>query len=523
MDKYSIGIDFGSTSGKLVLVNIDTGEEVCSLVVDYKHGNIASLFHLPLTSVIHHPQDYLDVIYIGIPNLISTSSIPPYKIISLGIDSTTSTVLPTDVNGTPMCFLNKYKTHPNAYVKLWKDHSAQHEATIFNTILEKANLRKMSAEWLLPKAAYVLNNDPELYYDMDKFIEIGDWLVWRLTGTEKRSSSQASFTSVWSPDQGFVEPSILKQVDKRLENFTNEKLTQNWYPPTKSAGFILKEEAQKLGLTSSVTVAIACIDAIATFPALGVTSPGKLISVIGTSACHMLLSDISKDIPESTKVKDAIIPGFYTYISSQIAVGDCFDWFFKNIVPYRYYLQAESSCQNIYDFFEKSLLSTKHNNSCIALDWWNGTRKNSHLNGLIWGLNINTKPEDIYLALIESTAFGLRNIIDRFEQNGISINEIYVAGGVSHNSPAILQIYSNITKRTIKISRSKNASALGAAIFSAVATGKKNGGYDDIATASAKMGGTQDKCYYPQDANSFDQKFTLYRKLCDYFQDLDPL
>lgn len=518
MDRYAIGIDLGSAAARLVLISIENGTEICSFSVKYKHGNIGLSFNLPSTAVIHHPQDYLDVIYIGIPALIRMSGISCDKIISLGIAGTTSTVLATDAYGTPMCFFEKYKTHPNAYIKLWKDHSAQNEADLLNIILEKTNLGKISAEWLLPKAIYVLNNDPELYNEMDKFIEVSDWLVWHLTGNELRSSSQASFTSLWSRNKGFLDPNILKQVDERLFSFTSEKLAPDFYPPTKSAGFIKEEKAQKLGLGRFVIVSVASIDAIATFPALGVTSQGKLISVIGTSSCHMLLSNITKEIPDVTKVKDAIFPGYNTYISDQVAVGDCFDWFFNNMVPQEYYIRAKQLHQNIRTFFEGQMLLEKHKCNCLALDWWNGSRRDSSLKGLIWGLDINTKPEEIYLALIESTAFGLRYIIDKLEKNGLRIDEICAAGGVSHNSPFILQIYSNITNKKISVSRSTNATALGAAIFSSVAAGEKYGGYNDITTASKKMGGIQENCYCPQKMDSLDEKYLLYRRLRDFFQ-----
>lgn len=524
MEKYAIGIDYGSTSGRLVLVNICNGQEISELVIEYKHKNMGQKFLLASNIVLHHPQDYLDVLYVGIPQLIKQSSISSQQIISIGIDSTTSTVLAVDNHGMPMCFWDKYKEHPNAYIKLWKDHSAQQEATRINTILEQENLsdQKTSAEWLLPKAVYILNNDPQLYKEMNKFIEVSDWLVWKLTGNEKRSKSQASFTSLWTLEKGYIDKSILKQVDSKLENFVIEKLAPNLYEPFESAGFILSKEAKKLGLNNYVTVSIANIDAISAFPALGVSAPGKMVSVIGTSACHILQSDLDVNVSDAIKVKNGIIPGYYTYISSQVAVGDCFNWFFENMVPYKYFIDATNNKIDIHRYVEDKFRFIRSRENCIALDLWNGSRKNSDLKGLIWGLNINTKPEDIYLALIESTAFGLRSIIEEYEKNNIHINEICAAGGVAHKSPTILQIYANITQKTIKVSRSKNASALGSAIFSAVAAGSKFGGYDDIIEATEKMGGLQEKCYHPQleFLHLYDQIYGVYKNLYDYFMSI---
>lgn len=525
MGKYAIGIDYGSKSSRLILVDVSNGQEIAEHVMEYKHSAFCERLQVTPDMVLHHPLDYLDTIYVGIPRLIQNSSVSPTEIISIGIDSTTSTVLAVDAHGVPMCFRDKYANCPNAYIKLWKDHTAMCEAARINEILEKENLgsRKMSSEWLLPKAFYILNNDPELYEEMERFIEVSDWLVWILTGNEKCSRSQAGFTGLWTPDKGYIERSILNKINTDLKDFVDKKLLPDLHSPFERAGYLAYKEAKKLGLGTHVAVSISNIDAIAAFPASGITGPGKMVSVIGTSSCHMLQSKSDMNIPNSMKVKNSIFPGYYTYISSQVAVGDCFNWFFENIIPYQYYVEARSKNKDIHCYMEEKLSTVPQREKCIALDWWNGLRKNSQLKGIIWGLDINTKPEDIYLSLIESTAFGLKLIIEGYEKHNIKVDEICAAGGVAYNSSVILQIYANIIKKPIKVSRSKHASAFGMAIFSSVAAGKENGGYDNMFEATAKMGGVQEISYYPQKEyfKLYDQIYKKYKKLYDYFANLD--
>lgn len=519
MDKYVIGIDFGSTGGQLVLVNIKTGEEVCSCRIPYKHKNMENVFpDMKENEVVQHPKDYLDVLYEGIPQLIKSKNVLPEQIVAIGIDTTTSTVLPTTRTGKPMCFLNEFKRNHNAYIRLWKDHSAQKEADLLNevTLRNKENRIKLSAEWLLPKALYIFFHDRNLYDKMEKYMEVGDWLTWKLTGIEARSSMQASVTYLWDVESGYLYQDSLKELDDELENFYKDKLSSNIVSPTQAVGTLCAEMAEKLGLTENVAVAAANIDAIATVPALGEIESGKILSTLGTSSCHIVFSEKHGAIEDTLKAKLCISDDLNTYISSQIAVGDVFDWYINSFLPNYYYMEAEKRHESIFAFMD--LLASKVDPvkfELIALDWFNGLRTNSNCRGVIAGLSINTKPEEVYLALLESTAFGLRYIIDDYEKNGIPIKEIRAAGGVAHKNSIILQRYADITKRPIRKSKTVNATAVGAAIFAAVAAGFQNGGYHNLKEATRKMLKLDDKVYLPRKEYEtiYDKRYNEYKSI----------
>lgn len=308
MSKYTIGIDYGSESGRLVLVDVENGNEVQSIEIYYKRGNIAPLLFQNSEYILHDPKDYLDIIFTGIPKLLEQKPIVPSEIIAIGIDSTTSSILPTDNIGLPLSFYSKYKKNPHAYIKLWKDHSAQHEADRINKLLNGESI--LSAEWLLPKVAHIFNEDITIYNAASKFLEVSDWLVWYLTGREKRSRSQAEFTSTWNAKTGPIASDILKEFDIGFENVYS-KLATNYFYAYESAGCLKNDIAEQIGLCNNVFVSVANIDAIATMAALGVTSPNTLVSVIGTSSCHLLHSISNKSVPNTERVKDATIAKRY--------------------------------------------------------------------------------------------------------------------------------------------------------------------------------------------------------------------
>lgn len=517
MSKYTIGIDYGSESGRLVLVDVENGNEVQSIEIYYKRGNIAPLLFQNSEYILHDPKDYLDIIFTGIPKLLEQEPIVPSEIIAIGIDSTTSSILPTDNIGLPLSFYSKYKKNPHAYIKLWKDHSAQHEADRINTLLNGESI--LSAEWLLPKVAHIFNEDITIYNAASKFLEVSDWLVWYLTGKEKRSRSQAEFTSTWNAKTGPIAGDILKEFNIGFENVYS-KLATNYFYAYESAGCLKDDIAEQIGLSNNVFVSVANIDAIATMAALGVTSPNTLVSVIGTSSCHLLHSISNKSVPNTERVKDAIIEGLYTYISSQVAVGDCFNWFHKNIVPSTYASRANDAGVSIVEYIEKQLIGRlPAQGGCIALDCWNGLRTNSLVFGNIYGININTTPIDIFQGIIESTAFGLKEIIENYEDSGIQIDHIVATGGIAHRCPIIMQIYSNVLGKRISISKSNQASAFGSAIYAATAASKKYGGYDTLSQAARNMGGISDKYYLPnlKYVEQYNKIYNSYLSIKDFF------
>lgn len=534
--KYSLGIDYGTQSGRAVLVEIDTGREASSAVKMYTHGVIDEYLPDGITKLesdwaLQHPQDYLEVLAVTIPAVIKESGISPDDVIGMAIDFTACTMLPIDKDGNPLCFDDKYKSNPHSYVKLWKHHAAQDEANRLNAAALKRNEKflklyggKISSEWLIPKIWQILNEAPEIYAAADRFIEATDWVNLQLTGKEKRNSCTAGYKAIWNKRLGYPSKDFLKALDPRLENLVKEKLGTEIFPLGGKAGELTEKAAMLTGLKPGTAVAIANVDAHVAVPAVGITEPSKMLMIMGTSTCHMLLGTEEKIVPGMCGVvEDGIIPGFLGYEAGQSCVGDHFEWFVENCVPASYMKEAETRNINIYKLLREKASALKAGESgLIALDWWNGNRSvlvDADLTGVIAGCTLLTKPEEIYRALIEATAYGTRMIVETFRDNGVPITELYAAGGIAEKDELMMQIYSDVTNMEIRISASAQTPALGAAMFGAVAAGKARGGYDSIVDAAKVMARVKDKYYKPIPANVavYDKLYAEYKKLHDYF------
>jgi len=536
MRKYTIGIDYGTLSGRVVLVDVSTGEEVACEALDYKHGVMDKFLPdgitvLALETALQHPKDYLDVIKEGVPKALKAAGVSKEDIIGIGVDFTSCTVLPIDKKGTPLCFYKEYENRPHAYVKLWKHHAAQYEADLFNKVVEERGETfikryggKMSSEWVVPKAMQILHEDEEIYNKTDRIMEAGDWIVLMLTGEEKRSLCQAGYKAVWSKKEGYPSEDFFAALDERMRHFAKDKLSEDIYPTTDCAGYLTKEAALLSGLNEGTAVAVSNIDAHVALPAVRITKPGKMLMIMGTSTCHIMMSKEEKFIPGvGGVVEGGVIPGYFAYEAGQACVGDHFDWFVNNAVPKSYYEEAKDKGKNVHQLLtEKACLQKPGESGLIALDWWNGNRSiltDANLSGMLLGCTLSTKPEEIYRALIEATAYGTRIIVEAYEEGGVPIEELYAAGGISQKNPMMMQIYADVTNREIRISDSMQAPALGAALFGAVAAGSKNGGYDTIDEASEKMSRLQEKVYIPivQNVERYDVLFQEYKELHDYF------
>lgn len=536
MKKYSIGVDFGSLSGRAVLVDIDSGNEVASSVFEYPHAVMSEYIpgsdeKLPPDWALQHPQDYLDVLHFTIPAVIKESGVSPEDIIGVGIDFTACTVLPVTSDGTPLCFLDEFKNNPHAYVKLWKHHAAQDEANRLNQIAgergEDFLLRyggKISSEWLVPKIWQILNEAPEIYEAMDRFIEAADWVIWQLCGKETRNACTAGYKALWHKQKGYPSKDFFRALDPRLENLVEDKLSTDISGLGEKAGVITPKAAELTGLLEGTAVAVGNVDAHVALPAVGITEPGKMLMIIGTSTCDILLGDKECIVPGMCGVvEDGVISGYMGYEAGQSCVGDHFDWFCKTCVPESYLSDAKSQGKNIHKYLrEKAMLLSPGESGLLALDWWNGNRSvlvDVDLTGMILGMTLLTKPEEIYRALIEATAYGTRMIIETFRENGVPINELYAAGGIAQKDELMMQIYSDVTNMPIRISASAQTPALGSAMFGAVAAGSDAGGFDSITDAAKVMGRVMDKVYRPiaENVNIYDKLYAEYKILHDYF------
>ncbi|HZK70514.1 MAG TPA: ribulokinase, partial [Clostridia bacterium] len=484
MAKYSIGVDYGTLSGRAVLVNVCTGEEVATSMLEYPHAVMDEQLpygkKLPPDWALQHPQDYLDVLSATIPAVLNKSGVTADDVIGIGIDFTACTVLPVKEDGTPLCFLDKYKENPHAYVKLWKHHSAQDKANKLNKIAESMGEKwlnryggKISSEWVIPKIWQILDEAPEVYKEMDYFIEAADWIVWQLCGVQTRNSCTAGYKAMWHKKEGYPTKDFFKVLDPRLENVVEDKLNCPVSPLGNKAGGITEKMAQLTGLEIGTAVAVGNVDAHVCVPAVKIDGEAKMLAIMGTSTCHMLMSKEEKDVAGICGVvEDGILPGFFGYEAGQSCVGDHFSWFVDNCMPASYYEGAKAKGVNIHKYLrEKAEKLAVGESGLIALDWWNGNRSvlvDVDLTGVILGMTLQTKPEEIYRTLIEATAFGTKMIIETFKKNGVDVKEFYAAGGISQKDPMTMQIYADIINMPIFIAGSEQGSALGSAIFGAV-------------------------------------------------------
>lgn len=535
MAKYTIGVDYGTLSGRAVLVNVKTGEEVASSVYEYPHGvmdsELPSGKKLGKDWALEHPMDYLEVLYNTIPAVIKESGISGDDVIGIGTDFTACTLVACKKDGTPLCFLPEYKDEPHAYVKLWKHHAAQKYANKLNEIAEERNENwllnyggKISSEWAIPKIWQVLDEAPEIYDATDRYIEAADWIIWQLCGKETRNSCTAGYKEIWNKKNGFPSDDFFKALDPRLEHVVDDKLSRDITPLGQCAGYLTEEMAEKLGLNTNVAVAVGNVDAHVCVPAVGIDAPGKMLAIMGTSTCHIMMGEEEKQVPGMCGVvEDGVMPGYFGYEAGQSCVGDHFAWFIDNCLPKEYYDEAEKQGVNIHRFLRnKAEKLAPGQSGLLALDWWNGNRSvlvDVDLTGMILGMTLQTKPEEIYRALIEATAYGTRMIIETFRESGVAIDEFYASGGISQKDPMTMQIYADVINMPIKIAGSDQGPALGSAIFASVAAGAENGGYDSVYEAARVMGKVKDKIYYPVEENvkTYDKLFSEYRTLHDYF------
>ncbi|MCI8622445.1 MAG: ribulokinase [Provencibacterium sp.] len=535
MGTYSIGVDFGTLSGRAVLVETSSGKELASSVFSYPHAvmdrELPDGTKLGVDWALQHPQDYLDVFANTIPAVLKETGVKPEEVIGVGVDFTACTILPVKADSTPLCFLEEFKGEPNAYVKLWKHHAAQDKANLLNETARQTGQDwlgryggKISSEWLFPKVMQIVEESPEVYAAADYILEATDWVTWFLTGVQTRNSCTAGYKAIWNKRNGYPDTAFFKALDPRLEHVVEEKLGCPITPLGSRAGFLCEKAAALTGLCPGTAVAVGNVDAHVTMPAVGIDGPNKMLAIMGTSTCHILISREERNVPGMCGcVEDGVYPGFFGYEAGQSCVGDHFQWFIENCLPAHYEQDAKAQGKNIHVYLrEKAEKLRPGESGLLALDWWNGNRSvlvDIDLSGLLIGCSLQTQPEEIYRALIEATAYGTRMIIETFRESGVPVEEFYASGGISQKDPMTMQIYADVLNLPIRIAGSTQGPALGSAIFGAVAAGKEKGGYDDIFTAAQKMGKLRDEIYrpIPENAVVYDKLYAEYRTLHDYF------
>lgn len=534
MGKYALGIDFGTLSARALVAEVGTGRDMARASMDYPHQvmdeRLPDGTKLPPDWALQHPQDYVDAMCHIIPEALERAGVSPEEVVGVGVDFTACSMLPVDEAFVPLCLKPEWAGNPHAYCKLWKHHAAQREADALNRIARERGEAflaryggKTSSEWMLPKIWQILNEAPEVYDASARFIEAADWVVWWLTGVEARSACAAGYKALWHKKDGYPSSEFFQALDPRLARVADEKLSRDIRPIGSRAGGINKSAAKLTGLREGTAVAVANVDAHVSLPTTGLTRSGDMLMILGTSTCHVMVSEQERTIPGICGVvEDGIVPGLMGYEANQV-MGDHFNWFVDNCIPESYAAEAREKGVSLHHLLsDKAALLKPGESGLLALDWWNGNRSvlvDGGLSGLILGMTLTTKPEEIYRALVEATAFGARTIHEAFEFSGLPIWKLYACGGIAQKDPFVMQVYADVTGREIRVVRSTQAPALGSAMFGAVAAGSGAGGYDSIEKAAREMGGLTDAVYKPIPGNRriYDQLYSEFALLHDWF------
>jgi L-ribulokinase len=492
MSRYALGLDYGTNSCRSLLVDLDNGEELGSAVFPYPSGQMGILTDPSDPHVARqNPQDYLDGMVAIVRGALEQASerrpgFAANDVIGLGIDTTGSTPIPVDAAGTPLALKPEFRDNLNAYVWLWKDHTAYAEAA---AITEKAAAMRpeylaacggiYSSEWWWSKIWRCSKVDPAVFAAAHSWVEHCDWLPAVLTGRTrpdlvKRSicaaGHKAMFAASWG---GLPDTKFLASLDPALADLRG-RLYDSAEPSDVSAGTLTAEWSERLGLPEGISVAVGAFDAHMGAVGAGV-KPGTLVKILGTSTCDITVLPNAVElaaVPGVCGVVDgSVLPGHYGIEAGQSAVGDIFLWFVNNLVPDSYGRTIDEKFVEM----ERRLAVMKPGESgLLALDWNNGNRTvlvDVQLTGLILGQTLHTSAHEIYRALIEATAFGALTIVNRMEEYGITISQIVNTGGLAVKNATLMQIYADVLGRPLRVAASDQTCALGAALFGAASGG----------------------------------------------------
>lgn len=519
-DRYVVGVDYGTLSGRALVVRVSDGAELGTAVHEYRSAVMDTVLAatgapLPPDWALQDPDDYREVLRHAVPAALADSGVPAEHVIGIGIDFTACTVLPALADGTPLCELPELRERPHAWVKLWKHHAAQPHADRINRVAEERGEPwlgryggKISAEWQFAKGLQLLEEDPEVYARAERFIEAADWIIWQLCGVETRNVCTAGYKGILQ-DGAYPSADYLAALNPDFTGFT-AKLDGPLAALGDRAGSLTAQAAAWTGLPEGIAVAVGNVDAHVTAAAAQALEPGRLVAIMGTSTCHVVNGAAPAEVAGMCGVVDGgISAGAWGYEAGQSGVGDIFGWYVEHAAPAGYASHEVLS--------QHAAAQPVGAHGLIALDWWNGNRSllvNHDLSGLIVGLTLATRPPDVYRALLESTAYGTRMIIEAFAEAGVPVEEIVVAGGLTSNT-LLMQIYADVTNRPLSIIGSAQGPALGSAIHAAVAAGA----YPDVHKAADAMGRVQRGVYQPdpERARAYDALYAQYRLLHDHF------
>ena len=530
---YTIGIDFGSLSARAVLMEVQSGEVVSSKVFAYPHGILSEALPngrpLPPDWALQLPEDYRAAFGALIPPLLEEQGLRAEQVIGLGLDVTSTTMLPVTAEGIALCELPEYADEPHAYIKMWKHHAAQRQSERIEALAKERGESWLSqfggcisAEHFLPKAAQIADEAPELYENCGRMLEVGDYLVWVLTGQESRGYCAAAYKTYYSREKGDVSRDFLAALNPRLASLP-DKLPRPVLMPGDSAGGLSEKWAAITGLMPGTPVSAAGVDAHVTAIGCRSTRPGDALLIVGTSTCVIMLAEEYRE-PKGLNgvVPEGIVPRLNAYEGGQAAVGDLFAWFCSNCVPEAYHTEASSRGMGIQQLLtEKAAVKKPGESGLVALDWINGVRStlmDFDLSGLVFGLTLDTRAEDIYRALIEATAFGAWKILKAAIDEGVNIKRVFASGGIPLKNPMLMQIYADVFNMDIHVVEEPYSAALGSAILGHAASNGA-GGFAALGELIAEKGGRRGLVYRPIDENVsvYRELFAVYSELYEHY------
>ncbi len=517
---YAIGIDFGTESGRALLLDLESGREAAVNEVRYPHGVIDEALpetgeRLPGDWALQDPDDYVTVVETAVPAVLAAAGVPGELVVGLGVDFTSCTVLPVTRGGVPLCRLPEWRSRPHAWPKLWKHHAAQQVADRMNEVARARGEEflaryggRISSEWYFPKLIELWSEAREIYDACHGFIEATDWIVWHLTGNERRATCTAGYKALWSERDGLPSAEYFAAAYPGFSN-PSEKLGTSFWPLGSPAGTLRREVAERIGLPETVTVAVGNVDSFVSVPGAGVQEAGTFVMVVGTSICDLVVHPDEIRMPGITGVvQGGILPGVYGYEAGQAAVGDMLAWFVDD-------LAGSGDDADRYEELEHAAARLRPGETgLVALDWWNGNRTilaDADLSGVMAGLTLQTTQVEIYRALLESIAFGNRRIMDNFEEHGLRLGDIVACGGIAEKSPLMMQLLADTAGRPVHVPDSTQIPARGAALFGAVAAGA----FEDIGAAIEATRPRVARTYLPDRAAQpvYEAVYDVYRSL----------
>lgn len=542
---HVIGIDFGTDSVRAVLINARNGQEVSQSVQYYTRWKQGKYCDPAQNQFRQHPLDYLEGLETTIKNCLAQApQVKPEQVKGIAVDTTGSTPVAVDKYGTPLALLPEFAENPNAMFVLWKDHTAVEEAAEINRISRTwggTDFTKYiggiySSEWFWAKILHIIRIDNKIRNAAYSWMEHCDWIPAVLTGADdvhqvKRSRCAAGHKAMWHEEWGGLPPKeYLKLFDPCLADL-RDRLFRNTYTADAPAGNLSKDWATKLGLTQNVVVAVGTFDAHA--GGLGAEiEPYSLVKVMGTSTCDIMVAPFEEIGDKLVRgicgqVDGSVIPGMLGLEAGQSAFGDLLAWF-RDVALWAVHHSKDIDAHikdKITDNLIVQLSAAAMNippkpDGIVALDWVNGRRTpdaSQALKGAIMGLNMGSDAPAIFRAMVEAICFGSRRIVERFQEEGVRINQVVGIGGVAKKSDFVMQTLADVLNMPIKIATSEQTPSLGAAMLAATAAGI----YPEVNAAKASMGNGFDKTYFPIDKNVpiYEQLYQKYLKLGAFIEE----